>query len=70
MSSEEGDPLIDIDKRYLKRNQKCDYTNDKEYKGKTHISGEDEEKEFPKLLLRTMQDIARETKEMRMDRHK
>ena len=48
-----------------------DYTNDQEDKSKTPLSrGEDEEKEFPKILLRAMQDIAREIKEMRMDRHK
>ena len=71
MSSEEGDPLTDREKRYLRRrNYKYDYIDDKEDKGKTPLSGEDEEKEFPKLLLRTMQDIAKEIKEMRMDRHK
>ena len=70
MSSEEGDPLTDREKRYLRRNRKFDYIDDREDKGKTPLSGGDEEKEFPKLLLRTMQDIAREIKEMRMDRHK
>ena len=71
MSSEEGDPLTDREKRYMRRrNQKFDYTNDKEDKGKTPLSGEDEEKEYPKLLLRTMQEISREIKEIRMDRYK
>ena len=71
MSSEEGDPLIDREKRYLRRiNQKFDYTDDKEDKGKTPLSGEDEEKDFPNILLRAMQYIATEIKEMRMDRYK
>ena len=70
MSSEEGDPLTDRERRYLRRNQKYDYTYDKEDKGKTPLSGEEDDKEFPKLLLRTMQEIVREIKDMRMDRHK
>ena len=69
MSSEEGEPLTDREKRYQRRSRRrFDYTNDKEDKGKTPLSrGEDEEKEFPKILLRAMQDISREIKEMRMD---
>ena len=56
---------------YLRRrNWKYDYTDDKEDKVKTPLSKGYEEKEYPKLLLRTMQDIAREIKDMRMDRHK
>ena len=71
MSSEEGDPLTDTEKRYLRRrNRKFVYTNDKEDKGKPPLLGEDEEKEYPKLLIRTMQDIAREIKDMRIDIHK
>ena len=71
MSSKEGYPLIDRERRNLRRmNQKFDYTNDKEDKGKTPLSGEDEEKEYPKLILINMQDIARKIKEMRMDRYK
>ena len=71
MSSEEGDPLTNREKRHLRRmNRKFDYTNDKEDKGKTPLSGEDEEKEFPKILLRTMQAIAREINEMMIDRYK
>ena len=55
MSSEEGDPLTNKEKRCFKLiHWKFDYTNDKEDKGKTPLSGEDEEKEYPKLLLRTM----------------
>ena len=70
MLSEEGDPLTYRVKRYLRRRiQKFDYTYDKEDKDKTPLSGEDEE-DYAKLLLRTMQDIAREIKEMRMDRYK
>ena len=60
MSYEEGDPLIDREKRYQRRrHQKFDYTNDKEYKGKTPLWGEYEEKKFPKLLLQTVHDINR-----------
>ena len=72
MSYEEGDPLTDNEKRYQRRrNQKFDYINDKEDKGKTPLfGGEDEEKEFPKILLRAMKDIAREIKDIRMDRYK
>ena len=71
MSSEEGDPLIDRENMDLRRmNWKLDDTNDKEDKGKTPLLGEDEEKEYPKILLWTMQEIAREIKEMRMDRYK
>ena len=71
MSSEERDTFTDRKKRHLKiMNQKFDGTNDKEDKGKPPLSGGDEEKEYPKLILRTMQDIAREIKEMRMDRYK
>ena len=69
MSSEEGDPLTDREKRYLKRrHRKFDYIDDKEDKAKTPLSREDEEKEYPKLFLQTIQDIAREIKEMMMDR--
>ena len=72
MSFEEGDPLTDREKRYQRRIQrKFDYKNDKEEKEKTPLSrGEDEEKEFPNILLKAMQDIYREIKEMRMDRYK
>ena len=71
MSSEEGDPLTDREKRYLgRRHRKFDYIDDKEDKGKTPLSREDEVKEYPKLLLRIMQDIAKEIKEMSMDRYK
>ena len=70
MSSEEGDIITDRERRYLKINRKYDYTYDKEDKGKTPLSRGDEEKEFPKLLILTMQDIAGEIKDMTMDRHK
>ena len=70
MSSEEGDPLTNKEKRYLKIiNWRYDYIDDREDKGKTPLSGGEEE-EYPKLLLQTIQDIAREIKDMRMDRHK
>ena len=72
MSSEEEEPLTDRDKKYLKRiHKKFDYTNDNEDKGKAPFSGgEDEDKDCPEILLRAMQDLAREIKEMRMDRIK
>ena len=60
MSYEEGEPVTDREKRYLRRNWKYDYTDDKEDKGKTPLSRGYEEKDFPKLLLRTMHEIARE----------
>ena len=70
MSSEEGYPLLDREKRYLKINRRYDYTYDKEDKGKTPLWGEDDEKEFPKIILKAMQYIAREIKEMMMERYK
>ena len=72
MSYEEGEPLTDREKRYLKRrHKKFDYRNDNEDKGKAPLSGgEDEDKDFAKILLRAMQDLAREIKEMRIDRIK
>ena len=57
MSSEEEDPLTNREKRYLKRRQKnrFDYTNDNEDKGKSPVSGSEEEgKDFAKILLRGM----------------
>ena len=64
MSSEEGEPLIDREKRYQRRRYiKFDYTYEKEDKGKTPIfGGEDEEKEFPNIVLRASQYIYREIK--------
>ena len=41
----------------------------REDKGKTPISREEDDREFPKLLQK-MKAIARKIKEMRMDRHK
>ena len=59
MLLKERDPLTDREKRYLKRrNRRYDYTDDREDKGKTPFSGE-EEKEYPKLLPQTMQYIER-----------
>ena len=72
MSSKDEEPLINRVKRYLKRRQKkFDYTNDNEDKGKAPASGSEEEgKDFAKILLRAMQDLAREIKEMRLERIK
>ena len=64
MSFEEGDSLTDREMRYQRiRHGNFYYTTDKEDKGKTPLSGgEDEKKKFPKILLRAMQDITREIK--------
>ena len=72
MSSKEEEPLTEKEKRYLKRRHKMfDYTNDNEDKGKAPISrGENEEKDFPKILLRAMQSLSRDIKDMRMHRVK
>jgi len=72
MSFEEEEPLTDREKRYLKRiHINFDYTNDNEDKGKAPLSGgEDEDKDFPKILLRAMQYLTREIKEMRIDKIK
>ena len=73
MSPEEEETLTNREKRYLKRRQKkkFDYTNENEDKGKAPQSGSgEEEKDFPKILLRAMQDLAKEINEMRLDRIK
>ena len=72
MSSKEEEPLTDREERYLKRrHKKFDHTNDDKDKGKAPESGSDEDgKEFAKTLLKSMQDLAREIKEMRMERIK
>ena len=72
MSSEEEEPLTDRENMYLKGIQKkFDYTNDNEDNGKAPASGSDEEgKDFSKILLRAMQDLAREIKEMRLEKIK
>ena len=72
MSSEEEEPITDREKRYIKIiHKKFDYTNDNEDKGNAPVSGsEEEENDFPKILLRAMQDLAREIKEMRLERIK
>ena len=55
MSSEEEEPLTDREKRCLKRRQrKCDYTNDDKDKGKDPVSGSEEERDFPKILIRAL----------------
>ena len=71
MSSKEEDPLTDRENMHLIRKQKYGYTDDREDNNKTpSLSARDEEKEFAKILLKSMQYIAREIKEMRMDRYK
>ena len=55
----------------IRRKKKFDYTNDNKDKGKALESGSDEDgKEFAKTLLKSMQYISIEIKEMRMDRIK
>ena len=65
-------PLTDREKRYLRRrHKKFDYTNDDKEKGKAPESGSDEDrKKFAKTLLKAMQDLAKEIKEMILDRIK
>ena len=73
MSSEDEEPLTDKEMRYLKRihKKKFDYTNDNEDKGKAPAFGSEEEgKDFAKIIFRAMQDLAREIKEMRLDKIK
>ena len=74
MSSEEGEPLTNRQQRYLSRRQKnFYYTNEDKDKGKTPKDGngsDEEGKEFARTLLKAMQDLAREIKEMRIYRIK
>ena len=74
MSSEEGEHLTNKDQRYLRRrNKNFDYTNEDKYKGKTPEDGngsDEEGKEFAKNILKAMQDLAREIKDMRIDKIK
>ena len=70
MPFEEEGPLIDREKRYLNKIQnKFDYTNDKEKKGKTPLSGGMKGKDFSKTLFQTMHELKREIKGMRRERH-
>ena len=72
MFLEEDEPFTDIEKRYLRiREKKFDYTNDDKDKGKAPESGSDEDgNNFAKTILKAMEYLAREIKEMRMDRIK
>lgn len=72
MSSKEDEPLTDRESRYLKRiPKKFYYTNDDQDKGKAPESGSDVAgKDFAKILLKSMQYLAREIKEMILDRIK
>ena len=55
MSSEEGEPLNNREKRYQRRrHQMCDYTKEKENKGKTPLSGGMKGKEFSRLIFQTI----------------
>ena len=72
MTSEEDEPLTNREKRFYNRIQKkFDYTNDDQDKGKAPETGSDKEgQEFARTLLVAIQDLAREIKEMRLDRLK
>ena len=72
MTQKEDEPLIDREKRYRNRSQKkFDYTNDDQDKGKALETGSDKEgEEFARTLLVAMQDLAKEIKEMRLDKLK
>ena len=72
MFLEEDEPFTDIEKRYLRiREKKFDYTNDDQDKGKAPESGSDVEgKDLANILLKAMQDLARDIKEMRVERIK
>ena len=69
MSSEKEGHLTDRENRYLRRqHNNFDYTNNDKDNGKAPESGSDEDgKEFAKTLLKAMQDLAREIKEMILD---
>ena len=72
LHSKEDEPLTKREKRYHNRSHKnFDYTTDDQDKGKAPETGSDKEgEEFARTLLVAMQDLAREIKEMRMDRIK
>ena len=70
MSSEEGEPLTDRERRYQgRRHRKCDYTKEKEDKGKTPLFGGMQGKEFSRLLFQTIQGINKDIIEMRRERN-
>ena len=70
MHSQEEEPLTEREKRYQNISQKnFGYTTEDEDKGKARETGSDKEgEEFAITLLVTMQDLAREIKEIRMER--
>ena len=70
LHSEEDETLTEREKRYHNRShKKFDYTTDDQDKGKALETASDKEgEEFAINLLVAMQDIAKETKEMRMER--
>ena len=72
MYTKKDEPITDKENRYLKRRQnKFDYTNDDQDKGKAPETGNDKEgEEFARTLLVAIKDLAREIKEMRMYRMK
>ena len=70
LQSEEEYPLTKREKRYHNRShKKYDYTTEDQDKGKAPKTTSDKEgEEFARTLLVAMQYLAREIKEMRMDR--
>ena len=70
LHSEEDEPLTEREKRYQNRShKKFDCTTDDQDKGKAPETASDKEgEEFARTLLMAMQDLAKEIKEMRMDR--
>jgi len=70
LHSEEYDPLTKREKRYQNRShKKYDYTTEDQDKGKAPETASDKEgEEFARTLLVAMQDLAREIKDMRVDR--
>ena len=70
LHSEEYEPLTKREKRYQNRSHKKYYyaTEDQENGKALEIVSEKEGEEFARTLLVAMQDIAREIKDMRVDR--
>ena len=67
---EEDETLTEREKRYQnKSHKKYDYTTEDQVKGKAPKNTSDKEgEEFVRTLLVDMQDLAREIKEMRVER--
>ena len=70
LNFEEDDPLTERERRYQNRShKKYDYTTEDQDKGKAPETTSDKEgEEFARTLLVAMQDLAREIKEMRVEK--